>query len=45
MELKADPLSVRKDSKISAHQLIVFLGLQGFMGVEMSLKLDMNLVG
>jgi hypothetical protein len=32
------------DSEISTHQLIAFLGLQGFMGVEVRLELDMNVI-
>ena len=36
---------LNNDSKVSAHQLVVFFGLQGLMGVEMRLKLDVNVIG
>ena len=36
---------LNNDSKIAAHQLIVFLCFQGLMGVEMSLQLDVNVIG
>jgi len=36
---------LNNDSKISTQQLVVFFGLQGFMGVEMRLKLDVSVIG